>query len=400
MTYDQQTWADGKEGGTPLSAARLNHIEDGIAGLSDQADVSASDLVAVQSGLAEKVNTDELSANIQREGKQIFTGKTTLTPGRSAEELAPVFASHSGDLLTRTALGMPTIQTMMVFCTDGIIGSPLGRFYAYICTDHDSPGTPEPFNGKGGFVLAYADEPTGPWTIHRDGSGNLVVYQDTVVGNQTETPSPLYVPDDPAGKPIYVYYQNQGAGLNQSTVLARSATGLPNDFERVGIVIQGRGTTNPVWPGDGQSTYMQPMRVDGQIVAVHLMGGGDWAQYGRSYSANGRSFVTDPRRYGHFSHLVVNDNLRRVSIRSIFKWRNDPWAVVTIGAHTSGFVTDPRQLALVRLSADLRRIVGKPHIFTDTTIGAGTVMEHDGKLYMFYRTGDAYSAFRCAIAEA
>lgn len=31
MAYEKQTWNDGEEGGTPLSAERLNHIEDGIA---------------------------------------------------------------------------------------------------------------------------------------------------------------------------------------------------------------------------------------------------------------------------------------------------------------------------------------------------------------------------------
>lgn len=31
MAYEKQTWKPGKEGATPLSAARLNHIEDGIA---------------------------------------------------------------------------------------------------------------------------------------------------------------------------------------------------------------------------------------------------------------------------------------------------------------------------------------------------------------------------------
>src|SRR3954453_20109760 len=31
MTYVKQTWLDGKAGGTPASAARLQHIEDGIA---------------------------------------------------------------------------------------------------------------------------------------------------------------------------------------------------------------------------------------------------------------------------------------------------------------------------------------------------------------------------------
>lgn len=31
MAYQKQTWKNGKDGGTPLSADRLNHIEDGIA---------------------------------------------------------------------------------------------------------------------------------------------------------------------------------------------------------------------------------------------------------------------------------------------------------------------------------------------------------------------------------
>ncbi|WP_443095030.1 hypothetical protein [Rothia koreensis] len=31
MAYVKQSWKDGKGGGTPISAARLNHIEDGIA---------------------------------------------------------------------------------------------------------------------------------------------------------------------------------------------------------------------------------------------------------------------------------------------------------------------------------------------------------------------------------
>lgn len=30
MTYTPQTWTDGSGGGTPLSAARLTHIEDGM----------------------------------------------------------------------------------------------------------------------------------------------------------------------------------------------------------------------------------------------------------------------------------------------------------------------------------------------------------------------------------
>lgn len=30
MAYEKQTWADLREGGTPISASRLNYMEDGI----------------------------------------------------------------------------------------------------------------------------------------------------------------------------------------------------------------------------------------------------------------------------------------------------------------------------------------------------------------------------------
>lgn len=36
MAYSQQTWKDGADGGTPLSAKRLNHMESGIADKAEQ----------------------------------------------------------------------------------------------------------------------------------------------------------------------------------------------------------------------------------------------------------------------------------------------------------------------------------------------------------------------------
>lgn len=38
MAYEPQTWADGVEGGTPITAAALTHIETGIADAADAAD--------------------------------------------------------------------------------------------------------------------------------------------------------------------------------------------------------------------------------------------------------------------------------------------------------------------------------------------------------------------------
>lgn len=36
MAYEQQTWRDGADGGTPVTAERLNHMEAGIAAKAQQ----------------------------------------------------------------------------------------------------------------------------------------------------------------------------------------------------------------------------------------------------------------------------------------------------------------------------------------------------------------------------
>ena len=41
MAYSPQTWADGPSGGTPLSAARLNYMEAGIAAALAAADAGS-----------------------------------------------------------------------------------------------------------------------------------------------------------------------------------------------------------------------------------------------------------------------------------------------------------------------------------------------------------------------
>lgn len=38
MPYLKQTWVDGPVGGTPLSATRLSHLEDGVAAVTSTAD--------------------------------------------------------------------------------------------------------------------------------------------------------------------------------------------------------------------------------------------------------------------------------------------------------------------------------------------------------------------------
>jgi hypothetical protein len=62
MPYTRQTWQPGRAGGTPLSVARVTHIEDGIfdaAATADTAATSASLAIASVNALASRVTTNE-----------------------------------------------------------------------------------------------------------------------------------------------------------------------------------------------------------------------------------------------------------------------------------------------------------------------------------------------------
>ena len=61
MTYTKQTWADGAGGGTPISAARLAHIEDGIASASTT--VNVKDLGATGDGTADDTTAVQAAIN-------------------------------------------------------------------------------------------------------------------------------------------------------------------------------------------------------------------------------------------------------------------------------------------------------------------------------------------------
>ncbi|QYC54571.1 hypothetical protein PP488_gp13 [Gordonia phage Agueybana] len=51
MAYTPKTWANGAGGGTPITAAELNRIEQGVDGAHDE----ISDMQDVISGLADRI---------------------------------------------------------------------------------------------------------------------------------------------------------------------------------------------------------------------------------------------------------------------------------------------------------------------------------------------------------
>ena len=86
MTYTKQTWADGTGGGTPISAARLNYIENGIAAASV---INAADYGAVGDGTADDTTAIQAALNVLNtagggildlRGKSYVAGQLTLFP--------------------------------------------------------------------------------------------------------------------------------------------------------------------------------------------------------------------------------------------------------------------------------------------------------------------------------
>lgn len=68
MAYAKQTWQDGEAGGTPLSAARLNHIETGIDNAHTEVDgrgeLAYAQVTASQTGITTETNLSGLSVSV------------------------------------------------------------------------------------------------------------------------------------------------------------------------------------------------------------------------------------------------------------------------------------------------------------------------------------------------
>lgn len=83
MAYEKQTWKNGEEGGTPITAERLNHIEEGIAEKSEKGDAGKAATISIDS--VETVEPGE-EAKIENTGsKQNAKLKFTIPKGAQGE---------------------------------------------------------------------------------------------------------------------------------------------------------------------------------------------------------------------------------------------------------------------------------------------------------------------------
>lgn len=192
----------------------------------------------------------------------------------------------------------------------------------------------------------------------------------------------------------------------QSTLLATSADGRTN-WTRVGIVLD---IVENEFPGDGHTGNARVYKVGNRWFAVHLLGGGDCARYGVSYSNEGINWQVDPRPiYGGFTDVTEDGINRRIGLSNLtpFLFRGQMWAIWRTSSFTSGIGFGAGKLYVAPF-IDIRKPFGLSLALEASSSGWDSseinepfIIEYVGRLYLFYRSSgtDGKGAFGIAIAE-
>lgn len=320
-------------------------------------------LAAAAISRATKANTEAVKAN---------AAVAPVGYGDSNYSYIPQFEKKQGDpIYTAQTAGIVSIYWFRVIKVEGLIPNPKGKYYATFSTNH---------NTRGGIHLAYSDNPLGPFTKHGE------IYVDTVVGNSTETP---FVVWNEKENLFYMYYQQSGAGINQSTLLATSPDMLT--WTRYGIVLD----KPPGYPGDGHTGYFAVFRFGGLWVGFSVMGGGDYGRKAISYSYDGKRWYSDPNAMlgGNDATLTVGENFSR-SNAGLFEYRGNLWWLGMLSAYASGGETTVAVPAIGMISPDLRQLLYRPVQvmplptlpWETTNMQSMAVSVLDGKVYIYYNT--------------
>jgi hypothetical protein len=296
-----------------------------------------------------------------------------------APRLEVVPGTLTGGATVKVGTNLTSITSVYwpnTFKAAGKITGALDAWYKLVSTDHDA--------GAGGIVLLTAPAPIGPWTDRGK------VYTDTVLGTQTETPCVVYNPDDPNGKPFYMYYSNAGTGTAsgtgvQSTLLAKSATCLAGSWTRVGVVLQAPAVADRV--GDGHTGYARVWRTGGAWHARSLQGGSSYSQQAVWTSRDGVAWTIDRRPLAGNVDTVPDPATSKVSLWWPFTWRGQPWAVSTITANGASGGGTVATLAVFRVTEDHRSAIGPVYAYAATAdmrgdgVG-GVFVGDDGRVYV------------------
>ena len=339
-------------------------------------------------------------------GNTVLVGAGQTYPLLSPATIAPNsgFTKATEPLFNNLQATQPTFDKIFwwsVVKVDGFLPNPLGKYYAYFSTEHDTT--------VGGVGLAYSNSPLGPFTFYTGtfdgGSGaNGSVFYDTRTTNvgpppysQTESPSVVMQADGT----LRMFYQIIAATVNgtpaegiQSTLSATSADGITWTIDNTFILDVAKSDRDA---GNGGMTYFNPFVYKNNWYGYSLRGGGNYPHY-VMHICNGElnDWTTDPRALGY--HQDTCALLDPATPRNII-WpgcfvaekNGSPYLFATISDFVSGGAVSSRILAMVKLSADLRTPTGLPVQIWEATLSweTGDIMSFNpyiegNTLYAYY----------------
>lgn len=185
-----------------------------------------------------------------------------------------------------------------------------------------------------------------------------------------------------------MYYQQDsvsGAVGVQSTCLATSPDGLT--WSHYGPIIDvfgtaGAGGCSEVI-GNGLTGYFTPELVGHTIGGPHLISAGDYGLYARSYSNDGRKFLTDPRLLGYSIDLTQHLAGRMISWNHSVTFYYEgvlSWAGIVTN-FASGEIPKDGRICLARIAEDRRTLLSRPEVIID---GAGPAESVDMRAVSIY----------------
>lgn len=141
MVYNEQVWQDGEAGGTPLSAARLNHMESGIDAAHNEVDargqIGYAQVTASQAGITTEVDLSGLAVTVDvPAGRQIrITGRVQWTGDGTNNARGELRIYEDATVLqTNRKPVTAAAYGLVISVLDDVIVTPTGGSHTYKLT--------------------------------------------------------------------------------------------------------------------------------------------------------------------------------------------------------------------------------------------------------------------------
>lgn len=264
----------------------------------------------------------------------------------------------------------------------GAVGTFGETYRIYYSTDHEG--------ATARIGLMTATNRLGPWTDRGQ------IYQDTTLGNQTETQAVVW---NPTEQLWFMYYHQVTAALGgtsagEVTMLATSANGVTG-WTRVGVVADYPSYDSAGYPPAGGLGYFRPWRLGGSWYAHGLLAGGDYARFCLWRSTDGRVWDLDARPLGSGAEWLGNATRIEWNSGTVIYWNGELWWVGFISNFTSGGAGRVTYYAAAPIAPDFRNLLAKPiPLFgslqawetnpADNRSGGSLLVDTDGALVLAY----------------